>query len=75
MNTLNLVFSVTDYLNNDALKTRQLEKVSGGISESSGMGFGERDVQLCFKTKAAWQKGKKLIEEHFKKHDIDVVIE
>lgn len=66
---------MTDYLNNnEILNTQQLEKVSGGKSEGSGAGFGERDVQLSFKTETSLQKGKKLIEKYFKKHDIDFVI-
>lgn len=75
MNTFTLVFNLTDYLDNNAiLNTEKLEKVSGGESEGSGAGFGERDVQLSFKTEASLQKGKKLIKKHFKKYDIDVII-
>lgn len=72
MNTLILMFSVTDFLDKNAiLNTDQLEKVSGGKSDGSGAGFGERDVDLSFKTKEAMLEGKKKLKEYLDKHKID----
>ena len=62
---IDLGFSIQDYLDHEELDTPTLEQVAGLSSESSGAGFGIRDIQFTATSRRAAREACETLRKYF----------